>query len=626
MQLDLSHQIKKKWAKSTGFGSLLSFKMNEYPQSLSYHLALSFQSHNTSLCFDNVTIPVSDEDVHEILGLPKGKNRIVVIRNKNSEDIWREQFTSAERLGWKITANLVCDAIKKSTAVDRLFKLNFLVLMSNILIEGTTNPYVKQTMLGFVGDLDHCNQYNWCQLLISQLKIASVAWKENPTTKQYTGSVSFLVYLYMDRVVNGKRQVRRKKPTFIGWPDTLILERQILDISSNSLFQGRIALPLRFKDSDDESSYEDYTWNKNDCSLSDSEEIQCQKEKQMLSSTCTSKKMYAELFNSGKNCEKHSIHQMHDRQIQENEVPRDVIDNLKDSIAAYESLQSKCIMYLSSARKLFKSNTLVISLESKFVELVKKSNEFILNELGSQVNLGIPTDEKGDVDMVSHFSNVKENKKLNTISELDDDICFSSQDWLYIDQCSVPKKNGDRNSEKLFNGMESQSKSLSLEGSLNLSNFKTPGDESVFRVPLDASIPSFNLCVDQKDTSNDAINNELVRPVRDRKVSDFQKSPYLDRLTSINGKFVKKEESDLWNWLHYNTRNLNRVLFKWQNVTCYKVDFQSMMDGEMVMTSALDVWCCFLNSFEDFKSPTSPRRLFCYTETTIGTLNAYNEI
>lgn len=67
----------------------------------------------------------------------------------------------------------------------------------------------------------------------------------------------------MDRVVNGKRQVRRKTPTFVGWSDSLILDRQILDLSSDSLFTGRIALPLRYKDSDDESSYEVYSSDDN---------------------------------------------------------------------------------------------------------------------------------------------------------------------------------------------------------------------------------------------------------------------------------------------------------------------------------------------------------------------------
>lgn len=167
--------------------------MNEYPQSLGYYLALSFIRHRSSLCFDNVTIPIADDDVHEIFGLPKGKQNLVFMRNSNTEKLWRAQYTSPGRLGWKITANMVCDAIKKSSAVDRMFKLNFLVLLSNILIEGPTNPYVKQTMLSFAGNIDECNQYNWCQYLISQLKIASLSWNENPASKRYTGSLAFLV-------------------------------------------------------------------------------------------------------------------------------------------------------------------------------------------------------------------------------------------------------------------------------------------------------------------------------------------------------------------------------------------------------------------------------------------------
>ncbi|KAL1805543.1 hypothetical protein ACET3Z_028611 [Daucus carota] len=50
-----------------------------------------------------------------------------------------------------------------------------------------------------------------------------------------------------------------------------------------------------------------------------------------------------------------------------------------------------------------------------------------------------------------------------------------------------------------------------------------------------------------------------------------------------------------------------------------------MKEGEMIMTSALDVWCCYLNYYEELRSPTSPRRLFCYTETTVGTLNGFTD-
>lgn len=184
---------QKKWVKRTGFGSLLSFRMNDYPQALCYYIAQQYQQHCSSICYDNVNIPIVADDVHEIFGLPKGEKSLIFVRSTHIEDLWRAQFKSPERLGWKITTNMVCEAIKKSMDADKLYKLNFLVLMGNILIEGPNNPYVKQTMLHFAGELDNCNQYNWCQYLICQLKIASFSWNENPQTKRFTGSVAFLV-------------------------------------------------------------------------------------------------------------------------------------------------------------------------------------------------------------------------------------------------------------------------------------------------------------------------------------------------------------------------------------------------------------------------------------------------
>ena len=67
----------------------------------------------------------------------------------------------------------------------------------------------------------------------------------------------------------------------------------------------------------------------------------------------------------------------------------------------------------------------------------------------------------------------------------------------------------------------------------------------------------------------------------------------------------------------------SRILFKWEDIMCFKADFQSMKEGEMIMTSAMDAWSSYLNFNEVLKSPTSPNRLFCYTETTVS-LNNYS--
>lgn len=167
--------------------------MNDHPQALGYYLALHFRPEITSLCFQNKSIPISHDDVNEVLGLPKGCNSLVFMKNPHIVERWRQQFISTKRVGWKITANMVSDAIKNSSTADTMFKLNFLVLMSNILIEGPKNPYVKHTMLHFAGDLDECNKYNWCEYLITNLVKAGKSWIVDPQTKRYTSSLPFLV-------------------------------------------------------------------------------------------------------------------------------------------------------------------------------------------------------------------------------------------------------------------------------------------------------------------------------------------------------------------------------------------------------------------------------------------------
>lgn len=111
--------------------------------------------------------------------------------------------------------------------------------------------------------------------------------------------------------------------------------------------------------------------------------------------------------------------------------------------------------------------------------------------------------------------------------------------------------------------MESQSKTLATNTENLTGVFTTPGDENVFKLKLDAEIPNFNLFPEDalvENTSehfaaneNQALNlYDNTRPKRGRKVADIHKSPYFDRLTAIYGKTFRKEESDLWEWLHAN--------------------------------------------------------------------------
>lgn len=234
---------------------------------------------------------------------------------------------------------------------------------------------------------------------------------------------------------------------------------------------------------------------------------------------------------------------------------------MKDSIDCYDKIQSKCMIYLLTAKDMFKNNDLVNSLESMFLSLVKRANAFVENELHQKIssesshlrNDQIETVKPGQSSQNKTVPrNAGENAKENL---LDDDILLSTQDWDYIDSLSGKKRAEQDSAAKLFNSMESQSKTLSLPLSNSSSAFKTPMADSLFKVPLDASIPSFNLGIEVAANDNEVLTDRQGRPVRDRRVADIKRSPYIDRFTSINGKYYRKEETDMWNWLHSNKKN-----------------------------------------------------------------------
>ncbi|KAL1805145.1 hypothetical protein ACET3Z_028213 [Daucus carota] len=342
-------------------------------------------------------------------------------------------------------------------------------------------------------------------------------------------------YLYVDRVVNGKRQVRRKNPTFVGWSDYLILDRQISELASGSLstfFNGRVALPLRNKDSDDESSYEDNTWNIVATEISDEDEN-------------PSVEVPHDSF----------LKSLEKQEISGQKIPQFILNELETSIIGYENIQGKCIMYLLSSKELFAKNNLVDTLQKRFVELIVRAGEFVDKELKSQSYKILSKDLSSKESYNGGECN--QNKGIDSNSNKSDvNSCALVGPVVCTNDRSIESR------KELFRSMESQSKILNIQNNCSSADLKTPGDGRFFKVQLDATIPTFDLGCDL-NVPEQGLNNEITpmedvnqlgleKTERDRKISNIHKSPYVDRITNINGKNYSREETDVWKWLHDN--------------------------------------------------------------------------
>ncbi|KAK1369540.1 hypothetical protein POM88_035632 [Heracleum sosnowskyi] len=153
---------------------------------------------------------------------------VIVIRSKNSTTT-------------KKKATMIAKQIKSHGSATNMFKLNFLVLLSNFLVESNNNGYVKTDIVGFCGNIEKCSKYNWCGFVIDKLLTTHEFWAGNPSIRHFTGSLPLLTYLYLDRVSNARTQhVERTKPAYIAWTDELIKEEENYIIENNCFGKGEI--------------------------------------------------------------------------------------------------------------------------------------------------------------------------------------------------------------------------------------------------------------------------------------------------------------------------------------------------------------------------------------------------
>ena len=123
---------QRDWVTRAGFGLLLDFELDILPTKIAYNVLQIFDHHSVSLKLKDAEIQITSEDVYDVFGLPNGGHPLILASpGKYNERIknWHAQFTFPDQ----ITTQMIVQVMKNQEVNDN-FKLNFLVVMSNVLI------------------------------------------------------------------------------------------------------------------------------------------------------------------------------------------------------------------------------------------------------------------------------------------------------------------------------------------------------------------------------------------------------------------------------------------------------------------------------------------------------------
>ncbi|KAK1399687.1 hypothetical protein POM88_009550 [Heracleum sosnowskyi] len=209
---------QRTWVRTTGFGSQFDFNLERIPHHLAFHILQSFDASIRSLQIAGETLPITNIDVHEFPGKPQ----------------------------YNISPSTVVDIISASDEDDEIIKINFLIVLFNILIEMNTSSYLLRDVLDYNIDLDNCYEYNWGELLLNSLVKTKNTWPKL-SSLFYPGPIIFLTIFCVDRVIiKGTPEVERQFPAFKGWTVQMLKQRQADEFKDDS-FGNREIIRARWQ-------------------------------------------------------------------------------------------------------------------------------------------------------------------------------------------------------------------------------------------------------------------------------------------------------------------------------------------------------------------------------------------
>uniref|UniRef100_A0A164Z972 Ubiquitin-like protease family profile domain-containing protein n=1 Tax=Daucus carota subsp. sativus TaxID=79200 RepID=A0A164Z972_DAUCS len=140
--------------------------------------------------------------------------------HQNDDDLW-EEWERAQRQS-------VQNEIFDPNTVSLNLNNELIPIMEEDVYEVLGLPWSKLSN-NMMMDRHHPKRYNWAEFLISYLVSATKSWNENASS-HFRGSAIFLTLFYADRVRHkGIKLVERQCPSFKGWTQEKLRERQAID-------------------------------------------------------------------------------------------------------------------------------------------------------------------------------------------------------------------------------------------------------------------------------------------------------------------------------------------------------------------------------------------------------------
>jgi hypothetical protein len=176
-----------------GFGALLHMKFSEITGSMCAYVLHHFSMSEMQIKVYDKVIDVTVDSVQEVLGFPMGdvtfNNLHFLPPGDTSYHEWAAQYPNKGQ----IRLQEVRTQIGLSNTDDMNFKLNFICVLINSLIESSSTGKCNFFPLQYIQRETDISNINWCEYLLDCLVRTKRAFDPNSKTMFFHGPSAFLV-------------------------------------------------------------------------------------------------------------------------------------------------------------------------------------------------------------------------------------------------------------------------------------------------------------------------------------------------------------------------------------------------------------------------------------------------
>ncbi|CAH1442060.1 unnamed protein product [Lactuca virosa] len=211
------NEVQKNCVKQMGFGGILNMKMTEVPGALSCFVLKNFNSETKKIVLQKGVIDVTKESVKEILGFPLGRKQFSKLKFRTTEDKCYEEWTNQFDDKKMIRLQDIKMKNVSTNKADMNFKMNFIALLINSLIESSSSGKANTNPLNYIISKTKIENIDWCSYLIDCLVKNKQSFNPSNPTSNFNGPSAYLVLLYLDRIKSDVLNIERTRPVICHW-------------------------------------------------------------------------------------------------------------------------------------------------------------------------------------------------------------------------------------------------------------------------------------------------------------------------------------------------------------------------------------------------------------------------